>query len=166
MLPNLETNWSEIFIPTYSITDLVVRATLIYLVLLGLLRFMRRETGSVGVTDLLFIVLLGTAVKNALLTEHKSVTEAFVLVGTIALWNFLFNWLSHKFPAIEQILRPQPLLLILNGKFMRRNMRQELLTEQELLSLIRKKGIEHVEEVKQCHLEPDGELSVILLKSG
>ncbi len=159
-------NWHELFVPSASLAELVVRGSVVYLGLFFLLRVLRREAGSVGVTDLLFIVLIGTAVNNALVSDQKSVTEGFILVLTLAFWNYLFNWLSHTFPAIEKLLRPRPLRLITEGKMIRSNMRKEMLTEGELMSLLRKKGIEHIEDVKQCHLEPDGELSLIDHKSG
>jgi uncharacterized membrane protein YcaP (DUF421 family) len=44
---------------------------------------------------------------------------------------------------------------------LRRNMRQELITFEELASLLRKEGIEDLKEVKSAYMEPDGTISVI-----
>jgi uncharacterized membrane protein YcaP (DUF421 family) len=46
-----------------------------------------------------------------------------------------------------------------------RNMRQEMVTEDELLGQLRQQGVESVEEVKKCYLEGDGEVSVITTNS-
>jgi uncharacterized membrane protein YcaP (DUF421 family) len=44
---------------------------------------------------------------------------------------------------------------------LRRNMRQEMITQDELISLIRQQGVERASEVKACYLESDGGISVI-----
>jgi uncharacterized membrane protein YcaP (DUF421 family) len=40
-----------------------------------------------------------------------------------------------------------------------------MITTEELMSLLREQGVENVEEVKQCHLEGDGHVSVIKKKN-
>ena len=39
--------------------------------------------------DILLIVLIADAAQNGMAGEYKSVSEAMVLVGTIAAWNYL-----------------------------------------------------------------------------
>ena len=52
-------DWNGIFTPTNSLVELVVRGTIMYFVLFGLLRFaMKRQAGGIGTTDVLVIVLL------------------------------------------------------------------------------------------------------------
>jgi uncharacterized membrane protein YcaP (DUF421 family) len=53
------------------------------------------------------------------------------------------------------------LLLIKDGQMLRRNMRQEMITEDELMSKLREQGVENVSEVKKAYLEGDGQVSVI-----
>ena len=59
------------------------------------------------------------------------------------------------------MLRPAPLELIKDGKMVRKNMRQEMITQEELKGLLREQGVEEVSEVKTCCLEGDGHISVI-----
>ena len=47
----------------------------------------------------------------------------------------------------------------------RRNMRQEMITEDELMGKLREQGIERIEEVKKAYLEGDGRISVITTRS-
>jgi uncharacterized membrane protein YcaP (DUF421 family) len=84
-----------------------------------------------------------------------------VLVFTIVLWDYLLDWLSYRYPATRPLLRPAPQVLIQDGQLQRRNMRQELISKDELLSLLREQGVEQVADVKKCYLEADGKLSVI-----
>jgi uncharacterized membrane protein YcaP (DUF421 family) len=57
---------------------------------------------------------------------------------------------------MERLLCPAPLLLIENGKVLRRNLGQELVTMGELLSKLREEGVESRAGV----IEADGEISV------
>jgi len=86
---------SSIFEFQVSPLELLVRGSLMYWFLFLLFRFiLRRDAGSLGLADILVIVLIADASQNGMSGEYKSVSEAMVLVGTIAGWNYLFDWLS------------------------------------------------------------------------
>lgn len=155
-------DWQGIFTPTNSLVELVVRATIMYFVLFGLLRFvMKRQAGAIGMTDVLVIVLLAEVAGNGFAAEYKSVVEGSVLVGTILFWTYLLEWAGHRFPAVERILHAPPLVLIENGHMLRQNMRRELVTKDELMAQLREKGIEDCGKVKRAYMESDGRISVI-----
>jgi uncharacterized membrane protein YcaP (DUF421 family) len=44
---------------------------------------------------------------------------------------------------------------------LRRTMRQELITEEELMSQIRQQGCQSIENVEQAFIEGDGRISII-----
>ena len=44
---------------------------------------------------------------------------------------------------------------------MKKHLRQELITEEELLSQLRQQGVQNPAEVKRCYLEGNGYFSVI-----
>ena len=158
-------DWNSIFVPTVSLAEMFVRGTLTYLLLFLILRFLRRETGAIGIADVLLIVIIADAAQNAMAGEYKSITEGAVLVLTIAFWDYALDWLSYRVPIIRRIVRPTPLLLIKNGRMIKRNMRQEMITEEELLSQLREQGVESVSQVKKCYLEGDGHISIIAEES-
>jgi len=146
--------------------ELVVRATIMYFVLFGLLRFMlKRQAGGIGTTDVLVIVLLAEVAGNGFAAEYKSVVEGTVLVGTILFWSYMLEWAAHRFPTIERLIHPQTLLLIENGKMLRKNMRAELVTKEELMAQLREKGIEDYTQVKRACMEADGMISVIKMET-
>lgn len=133
-----------------------------YLSLFVILRFvMVRQTSTIGIADILVIVVIADAAQNGFAKEYKSVTEGVVLVLTIVFWNLFLNWISYRFKALERLLSPPPLPLIKNGKMNRRHMRQEFITEDELRSQLRQQGIAELDEVREASLEANGELSVI-----
>jgi uncharacterized membrane protein YcaP (DUF421 family) len=159
-------DWNEVFVPTVSVAEVVLRGTFIYLLLFFVLRVLRREAGALGISDLLVVVLIADAAQNAMSSDYKSITEGAVLVGTIVAWDFFLDWLGYRFPAVQRLLRPAPLPLVEDGRVIRRNLSKEMITIDELMSQLREQGVEGVGEVKRCYLEGDGHISVIKYDSG
>jgi len=142
--------------------ELVVRGSMIYLGLVLVLRFvLRRDVGSMSVADVLFIVLVADASQNAMAGEYTSVADGAVLLGTLIAWNMALDWLSFRFTGFRHFIEPQPLPLIVNGKWQRQNMRKEWITAEEIDSKLREQGIEDIAEIRTACLEPSGELGVI-----
>jgi uncharacterized membrane protein YcaP (DUF421 family) len=158
-------DWQAVFVPTVPLLEIVLRGTLVYLMLFIMLRVLRRETGGLGIADVLVIVLIADASQNAMANEYKSITEGVVLVATIAFWDYTLDFLGYHFPRFRRFVRPAPLPLIKAGKLLRKNMRQEMITEEELLGQLREQGVESPNEVKKCFLEGDGRISVIKVKA-
>lgn len=155
-------DWKSIFLPDVSVLEIILRGSLMYLAIFVLLRLvLKRQTGTLGMTDLLLITLLADASQNAMAGEYKSLPDGIVLVGTIIFWNYAFDWLSYRSPWFERLIEPAPLPLVWRGRLLRRNMRQELITEAELLGQLREQGVADVSKVKEAHIESDGQISVI-----
>lgn len=118
-----------------SVALIFVRGTIVYLFLIVLLRFvLKRGIGSLGIADLLVIVLLGDASQNAMTGGSKSVADSLVLICTIVFWAYSFDWLTNRFPIWRRLLSPPPVLLVKNGKMIRHNMRLEFVSEDDLMS--------------------------------
>jgi uncharacterized membrane protein YcaP (DUF421 family) len=155
-------DFSDLFQITVSPVEIIVRGTVIYWFLFLLFRFvLRRDVGSVGIADVLLLVLIADASQNAMAGGYESVTDGVILVATIAFWNYFLDWASYHSSAVRKFVEPQPLLVIRNGQLMRRNMRRELLGKDELMAQLREQGIEDFSEVKEARMEGDGQISVI-----
>ncbi|MCB5174593.1 MULTISPECIES: DUF421 domain-containing protein [Microvirga] len=158
----MSVDWRAMFVPEHSLIEIFVRGTFMYIVLFSILRFfMKRQSGVIGIADLLVIVLIADAAQNAMSSEYKSITEGTVLVLTIVFWNFALDWLGYHFRFFQKFTRPPPLPLIDNGRLLRRNMRQEMITTEELMSQLRQQGIEDPAKVKRAYIEGDGRISII-----
>lgn len=154
--------WGELLIPTHSILEMIVRGTCGYLALFLILRFiMKRQSSTIGIADILVIVVIADAAQNSFAKEYTSLTEGIVLVLTIVFWDTVLNWLSYRFRIFERLLASEPLPLIVRGKLHRRNMRREFITEDELRSHLRQEGLRDFHEVEMACLEANGEISVV-----
>jgi uncharacterized membrane protein YcaP (DUF421 family) len=155
-------NWHDVFIPDTPLLEIFVRGTIVYLAIFFLLRFvLTRQSGSVGVTDLLVIVLIADAAQNAMASEYKSVPDGLLLVTTIVFWSYALDWLAYHFPMCSRLIHPKPLELIRDGNINRRNLRRELVTMDELKAQLREQGIEDVSRVRCAYMEADGRISVV-----
>ncbi len=149
------------FVPTESILEVVIRGTIMYIGMFALLRVFRRQAGSVGIADLLVIVVIADAAQNGMAGDSRSITEALILIATIVLWDWFFDYLGFRSPFWERILQPQPLLLIQNGEIIQKNLDQEMIKEDDLLAQLREEGIDDFSRVRKCYLESNGHFSVL-----
>ncbi|NJL63068.1 MAG: DUF421 domain-containing protein [Methylacidiphilales bacterium] len=158
----LAIDWQAIFIPSLPILELIVRGSLVYLALFSVLRFLpSRQLGTLGIADLLVVVLFAEAAQNAMASNYTSITEGAILVGTVIFWSYFLNWLGYKIPKFQRFINPPPLLLVKNGHTINRHMQRELITEEELMSQLRQQGVEFLADVKKAYLEADGSISII-----
>jgi uncharacterized membrane protein YcaP (DUF421 family) len=158
-------DWHGVFVPTGSLVELILRASIMYLLILAGFRIFRRDAGSLSVSDLLVVVLIADAAQNGMAGEYKSLTEGVIVVTTIFGWNYALDWLAYRFRLVHWLLHPPPLLLVRNGQLQHRNLRSEVITKEDLLAQLREQGVEEVASVKKCFLESDGRLSVIRSES-
>ncbi|HEY9301905.1 MAG TPA: YetF domain-containing protein, partial [Phormidium sp.] len=155
-------DWYKVFVPSTSIAELFVRGTLVYLMLFAILRFLpNRQIGTVGISDLLVVVLFAEAAQNAMASNYTAISDGVILVATIIFWSYTLNWLGYKFRRFQRFLNPPPTPLIVNGKMLRQNLEQQLITQDELMSMLRKQGVQKMSEVKLAFMESDGNISII-----
>lgn len=156
----LQVDWSDIFTPDTSPPEMVLRGTVMYFVLLALLRLVpRRTVGSIGIMDLIVVVLIAEAAGKAM-GDYDTLGDGIILVVTLIGWSYILNWLTYAVPAIERLVSAPPLPGVRDGRLVRRNMQAEFLTEDELMRQLRIEGVEHLSEVKAAYVEADGSLSV------
>jgi uncharacterized membrane protein YcaP (DUF421 family) len=152
----------DVFGMTMPILELVLRGSVMYWLLVLVFRLiLRRDVGSMGLTDFLFVVLLGDAAQNGMIGDATSSTDAVVLIATLVFWNVLIDWATWRFRAVEKLFAASRLVLVRDGRRHRRNMRREFITDAELMSKVREQGLEDLSKVKLMLLEPDGEISLV-----
>lgn len=155
-------DWHAVFVPHTPFLEIFVRGTLVYLSLFLLLRvLLKRESGTLGITDTLLIVLIADASQNGMAGEYRSITDGILLVATLIFWSLALNWLGYRFPIFEKMLKPRKLLLVKNGRMLKENMRKELITYSELMSEVRTNGITDLSSIKEAYMEPTGTISII-----
>lgn len=145
--------------------EILIRGSLMYWFLFVIFRFvLRRNAGSAGITDILFVVLLGDAAQNAMIGDGQTVADGATLIATLVAWNYLLDYLGSRFSVVSRLTDAPPVLMVRNGRLQGGNMRREHITEKELRAKLRSSEIEKLDEVKAMYLESDGSFSVLKKK--
>ena len=166
-MPNVfDINWNSLFQPSLGLAEIFVRGSLIYLALFLIFRFIvRRQSGNFGPADLLAIVLVADAAQNAMGKDYSSVTEGVLLVMTIVGWEYVLDWLAWRYPKLRPLLKVPPLKLVENGKLIDKNLRSEMLSEDEVIAGLREKGVRSLHDIEAAYLEASGKIAVIKIDS-
>jgi uncharacterized membrane protein YcaP (DUF421 family) len=146
--------------------ELVLRAVIIYVFLLVLLRFTgKRQVGQLSPFDLVLLLVLSNAVQNAMSGGDNSLLAGIILAGVLVLLNSLVGLLTYKSKRLEALVEGRPEILIHNGKLFTDVMQLERLTHHELNAALRAAGAASVEEVHYAILENNGHISVQVRKN-
>lgn len=151
----------ELFAREYPIWHMVLRGSFVYWFLLIVFRFvLRRDVGSMGVADLLFVVLVADAASNAMQGEYRSIGDGVVLLSTLIGWNFALDWASYRSPRVARWMEPPAEVLVRHGRLNRKALQREMITVEELQAKLREEGVEALSEIRIARLESDGQLSI------
>jgi uncharacterized membrane protein YcaP (DUF421 family) len=141
--------------------EFVVRASVVYLVVMALLRLGgKRQVGQMGMAQLVALLLISNAVQNAMNGNDGSITGGIILATVIMVWSYLFELLTSRSKRLENLIQGRPTLLIRSGKLLRDNLRRERLSVNELRVILRRQGIHDLRTVDTAILESDGFISV------
>ncbi|MFD2572131.1 DUF421 domain-containing protein [Spirosoma soli] len=157
----VDIDWEKMFIPGVSLLEIMLRGTITYWFCFMYIRFFKRGAGQVGISDLLLITLISDASQNAMAGEYHSITEGFVLVSTLAFWDYMINFLGFQSVFFKKVVESEPVLLVKDGVMQRQNMKKELIATDELMGLLREQGVDQVSDVKTCYIESSGNISVV-----
>lgn len=162
----MDPDWHAILALTVSPLELVIRGSMVYLFLFFVFRtILQRDIGSVGVADILVIVLVADAAQNAMAAEYHSVSDGLILISTLLAWNLLFDFLAFRFPALRRLLQPRELCLVRDGEVLHRNLRREFISVADLRAKLREHDVTDFAEVHRAYMESDGTITVIRRQS-
>jgi len=146
--------------------ELVLRAVIIYVFLLVLLRFTgKRQVGQLSPFDLVLLLVLSNAVQNAMNGGDNSLLAGMILAVVLVLLNSLVGLVTYKSKKLEALVEGRPEVLVHNGKLFEDVMQRERLTHHELNAALRAAGCASIEEVHYAILENNGHITVQVRKN-
>jgi uncharacterized membrane protein YcaP (DUF421 family) len=96
--------------------ELACRAAIVYVALLILLRLSGKHTvGELSIFDLIVVIVIGSAVRTALLGNDKSVVGGLLVVTVLLLLDYISAFLSARFRKAEHVLDGKPVLIARDG---------------------------------------------------
>lgn len=140
--------------------ELILRAVVVYVVLILFIRLTgKRQIGEISPFDLILLLILSEAVQNSLVAGDESLIGGLIVAGTLLLLNSAIGLITYKSRKAEDIIDGSPEILIRHGKVLTHVCKKARITEQELMSTLRKAGYFKLEDVKLAILEDDGSVS-------
>ena len=142
--------------------DIVLRAAAAYAFITFILRIIgRRELSTLGASDIVLLVVMGDLIQNGVTQSDDSVTGVFLAVSTFAMLTVAASILSFKSRRARTLLEGEPMILLQDGKPITKNLRAERLDIDEIAEEARGNGIDSLDKIKWCVLEPSGKISFI-----
>jgi uncharacterized membrane protein YcaP (DUF421 family) len=149
--------WKSIFELGAPIEEKILRAVLVYLFLVFVLRiFGKRELAQLNPFDLVVLLSLSNTVQNAIIGNDNSLTGGVVGAFALLAMNYMVVRFLFRHRRLDQILEGKPTTLIADGKVQKDELAKEMLTRAELLTVLHRQGFDSVGEVERCVLEPGG----------
>lgn len=140
--------------------ELVCRAAIVYVALLVLLRLSgKRTVGELGIFDLVVVIVLGSAVRSALLGNDKSVLGGLLVVVVLLLLDYVSAFLTARFRKIEQLVDGKPVLVARDGVVFHDVLKKCNVPVGTFDGVLRKHSLSH-EQIGQAILEANGTITV------
>jgi uncharacterized membrane protein YcaP (DUF421 family) len=153
--------WNDMFVVALPLLEKVVRPILVYFALVVLLRiFGKRELAQLNPFDLVVLLTLSNTVQNAIIGNDNSVSGGLIGALTLLAVNYLVVRFLFQHRRLDEIVEGKSITLIDRGKVLKKSLASELLTHNELLTVLHRQGFSALDEVEQCVLEPGGTFAI------
>jgi uncharacterized membrane protein YcaP (DUF421 family) len=152
----------DLFVPGTSLAEKIIRPVAVYIFLIVILRIGgRRELGQMNAFDLVVLLTLANAVQSAIIGDDTSLIGGFIGGATLVLLNLGVVRFLYRHPDLDRRIEGEPVLLLKDGRLIRRNLEKELITEEELLAVIHRQGVDRFEACAEVILETSGVITVL-----
>jgi uncharacterized membrane protein YcaP (DUF421 family) len=156
-MPNMLHIWQDMVHLPVPWLEKILRPVIVYLFLIGFLRlFGKRELAQLNPFDLVVLLSLSNTVQNAIIGDDNSVSGGILGAFALLAINWLLMLLLYRAPKLTKALEGNPAVLITKGVINNEEMKRQILTHEELISVLNKNGFNDPADVDSCVLEPNG----------
>jgi uncharacterized membrane protein YcaP (DUF421 family) len=147
----------------FGLFRVLIVGSLAYLSLVVILRGTGKRTLSkLNAFDLVVTVALGSTLATVLLSKDVALAEGIAAFALLSGLQFAITWTSARSARVRRLVKSEPRLLVSGGALLDTAMREERVTREEILAVVRASGHLSLDEVRAVVLETDGSLSVIV----
>ncbi len=142
--------------------EIILRSVVVYVVIvIGIRIFGKKELSQLSIIDLVFILLISNSVQNAMVGSDSTLQGGLIAAGSLFVVNFLLKQLLFRQKSISSFIQGDPVMLILHGNVIEKNLQREKITLEELEAVVREHGVETIDDVSLAILEVDGNISIL-----
>lgn len=153
-------------IKNISLFGFIIRTFIVGFVAFLVGRYIPKRTlNQLTSYDFVLVWILGALTVAPLLDGEISFTYIIVPLLTLFFWHYVFSFISLRNRKLALFFNGKPIILIDDGKIIRKNLKKHYINIDLLMSELRLKNIFDISEVKYVILEPNGHFSIIKKES-
>lgn len=143
-------------------TNILLRTAIVYLFLLTIMRLMgKRQLGELEVSELVSTLLLSDIAALPITDQDIPLIYAIIPITLITTFEISLSVLLTRFPALKNLISTRPSALIRKGKIDQKEMNNNRISIDELLSELRQNDVCDISEVEYAILEQNGKITVV-----
>jgi uncharacterized membrane protein YcaP (DUF421 family) len=144
------------------VLEVAVLAVITFLYMLFLLRLVgNRALAKLTAFDFVVSVAIGALIGATITNPAVSPMEGIVAITTLVALQWTADWITSRRPGLLKVFTAPPQLIFYDGQYLKRQMRRQRLTPDEVREAIRQEGLEDEDSVHAVVLERDGAITVI-----
>lgn len=144
------------------IARVLVVGTLAYTAMVVLLRLSKKRTLSqMNAFDFIITVALGASFGRILTAKSVALAEALAAFALLIVLQLVVSHLQVRSATFSRLVTDSPRLLLYQGRILQDALNKERITEGELKTALRQKGVKSFDEAEAVVLEPNGNFAVV-----
>lgn len=121
----------------------------------------KRTTANMNNFDWIITVGIGSLIASGILLRNVSMLDAMLAVAVLAGMQWLTTWAAMKSHRVARLVKPQPRLLVRDGKRLKASLQKERIAREELDAALRTSGLLTEANAAWVVIETNGQLSII-----
>jgi uncharacterized membrane protein YcaP (DUF421 family) len=143
-----------------DLLTLLIRVVVLYVVIVAAVRLTcKRGIGQATAIDFILALAIGDII-GEMAYGTENILKGVLIIAIWVILHALTSFLEIKVPTLSQIISGEKRLVIKDGAMVKEELKKEMISEDEVLMLLRSQSIEDISVVRKAYLEPDGSLSV------
>ena len=141
--------------------EFIVRATVVYLVLLTMVRLTgKRTVGQFTPFDLIVVLLLSEAVSGSINGQDESLPGGLIAAATLLVLDVLISIVTSRSKKLDRVIQGSPVLIGRDGVVYKEVLKRERVPESDFHKALRDADCD-LEDMRMAILEADGNINVM-----
>ncbi len=141
----------------------LIRATVLYLIIIFLMRLMgKRQIGELQPSELVITILLSEIASIPMQDNRVPILHSVVALLALVAYEIFSSALSLKSNRLRALIQGHPVIVIRDGEIDMKALGKLRMTVNDLISLLRQKDVFDISQVSYAVFETNGKISVLL----
>jgi uncharacterized membrane protein YcaP (DUF421 family) len=142
--------------------ETVIRVAIVYVFVWACFRLVgKRELTQLSPFELVTLLFIPQIFSRAITRQDYSMTNAVIGASTLFLLLFLTSVARYRSTRVASIVQGTPTVLIHRGAVVQQHLDRERIALDDILTTMRKAGMQRLEQVEWAILESDGKISIV-----